>query len=40
MVLGDLREKSMDISVGGCLKQKMASRRKKRRERKLGFGQD
>ena len=29
---GALREKSMDVSVGGCLKQNMASRREKKRE--------
>ena len=31
MVFGALREKSMDVSVGGCLKQNMASRREKKR---------
>ena len=37
MVFGALREKSMDVSVGGCLKHNMASRREKR-ERKVGVG--
>ena len=32
MVFGALREKSMNVSVGGCLKQNMASRREKKRE--------
>ena len=32
MVFGALREKSMIVSVGGCLKQNMASRREKKRE--------
>ena len=32
MVFGALREKSMDVPVGGCLKQNMASRREKKRE--------
>jgi len=40
MVFGALREKSMDVSVGGCLKQNMASRREKKREKKWGSGQD
>ena len=33
IVFGALREKSMNVSVGGCLKQNMASRREKERER-------
>ena len=33
MVLGALREKSMNVSVGGCLKQNMAFRREKKRVR-------
>ena len=32
MVLDALREKSMGVSVGGCLKQDMASRRQRKRE--------
>ena len=32
MVLGALREKSMHVSVGECLKQNMASRREKKKE--------
>ena len=32
MVFGALRENSMNVSVGGCLKQNMASRREKKRE--------
>ena len=32
MVFGALREKSIDVSVGGCLKQNMASLREKKRE--------
>ena len=39
MVFGALREKSMDVSVGVCLKQNMASRREKR-ERKVRLGQN
>ena len=31
MVFGALREKSTDVSVGGCLKQNMASLREKKR---------
>ena len=31
MVFGALREKSMNVSVGGCLKQNMAFRREKKR---------
>ena len=34
MVLGALREKNMDVSVGWCLKQKMTSRREKKGEKK------
>ena len=33
MVFGALREKSMNVSVGGCLKQNMAFRREKKRVR-------
>ena len=33
MVFGTLREKSMDVSVGGCLKQNMAPRREKKGEK-------
>ena len=40
MVLVALREKGMDVSVGGCLKQNLASRREKKRERKWGLDQD
>ena len=32
MVFGSLREKSMYVPVGGCLKQNVASRREKKRE--------
>ena len=39
MVFGALREKSMNVSVGGCLKQNMASRREKKRVKvKVGPG--
>ena len=31
MVLDALREKSMGVSVGGCMKQNMASRRERKR---------
>ena len=31
MVSGVLREKSMNVSVGGCLKHNMAFRREKKR---------
>ena len=37
MVFGALREKSMKVSVGGCLKQNMASRREKKREKSEGW---
>ena len=37
MVFGALREKSMDVSVGGCLKQNMASRREKKRVKSEGW---
>ena len=33
MLLDALREKSMDVSVGGYLKQNMASRRQRKREK-------
>ena len=33
MVFDALREKSMHVSVGGCLKQNMASRRQRKREK-------
>ena len=33
MVLGALREKSMNVSVGGCLKHNMASRRGKKKKK-------
>ena len=33
MVLDALSEKSMHVSVGGCLKQNMASRRQRMREK-------
>ena len=32
MVLGALREKRMNVAVGGCLKHKVASRRERKRE--------
>ena len=38
MVLDALREKSIDVSVGGCLKKNMASRRQRKRE-KVAVGQ-
>ena len=37
MVFGALREKSMNVPVGGCLKQNMASRREKQREGSEGW---
>ena len=37
MVFGALREKSMNVSVGGCLKQNMASRREIKREKSEGW---
>ena len=40
MVLSALREKSMNVPVGGCLEQNMASRREKKREKKWGLGLD
>ena len=40
MVIGALREKSLNVSVGGCLKHNMASRREKKREIKWGLGRD
>ena len=40
MVFGALREKSMGVSVGGCSKQSMISRREKKGKRKWGLGQD
>ena len=33
MVFDAFREKSMNVSVGGCLKQNMASRRERKREK-------
>ena len=39
-VFGALREKSTKVPVGGCLKQDMASRREKKREKKRVLGQD
>ena len=33
MVLDALREKSMDVSVWGCLRQNMVSRRQRKREK-------
>ena len=37
MVFGALGEKSMNVSVGGCLKQNMAARREKKREKSEGW---
>ena len=37
MVFGALREKSIDVSVGGCLKQNMASLREKKRVKSEGW---
>ena len=37
MVLDALREKSIDVSVGGCLKQNMAPRREEKREKSEGW---
>ena len=33
MVLDALREKSMDVPVGGCLKRNMSLRRERKREK-------
>ena len=38
MVFGALREKSVNVPVGGCLKQDMASRRERKKREKMGVG--